>query len=96
MISANISKEVRREVYLRDGYACALCDSRETIQIHHYVPRSRGGTNDPMNLITLCWECHNAVHGGYTAPGYPTKEEIEQNILEYLADYYLEEWRAWE
>ena len=63
MISANLSKSVRRAIYKRDGYRCALCDSPRGLQIHHVMPRSEGGSNDPMNLITLCWVCHAIAHG---------------------------------
>lgn len=52
---------VRREVYVRDGWACWLCEEpvdRELIGTHsewrpsldHVVPRSKGGTDDPENL----------------------------------------------
>ena len=63
MISANLSKSERRAIYKRDGYRCALCDSPQGLQIHHIVFRSHGGSNDPANLITLCWRCHAEAHG---------------------------------
>lgn len=62
-MNANISKELRKEVYRRDGFRCALCDSTDGLQIHHVKPRGRGGADHPMNLITLCWRCHAAAHG---------------------------------
>lgn len=62
-MNANISNEVRRGIYRRDGFRCALCDSTDGLQIHHVVPRGVGGSNSPMNLICLCWRCHNAAHG---------------------------------
>ena len=43
MISANLTKEVRKAVYKRDGYTCALCDSPRGLQVHHAIPRSEGG-----------------------------------------------------
>ena len=60
---ANISNEVRRGIYKRDGFRCALCDSTEGLQIHHVIPRGVGGSSSPMNLICLCWRFHNAAHG---------------------------------
>jgi 5-methylcytosine-specific restriction endonuclease McrA len=27
------------------------------------VPRSRGGTDDEKNLVTLCAVCHGKLHG---------------------------------
>ncbi len=32
--------------------------------LDHVVPHSRGGTNDPENLVTACWPC-NFGRGGY-------------------------------
>ena len=52
-MTAGITKEMRREVYRRDGWRCALCDSTDGIQIHHVKPRGKGGADHPMNLITL-------------------------------------------
>ena len=43
MITANVSKEVRKAVYRRDHYRCVICDGDEGLQIHHAVPRGKGG-----------------------------------------------------
>ena len=53
--AANIPAATRRAVYRRDGYRCALCDDVRGLQIHHAMPRSVGGSDDEMNLVTLCW-----------------------------------------
>lgn len=89
----NIPNKVRRHIYQRDGFVCALCGSQKYIQIHHYILRSQGGGNHPMNLITLCADCHAMVHDLDTR-NLPdiTKESTEQAIVEYLADYYMETW----
>lgn len=63
MIPANISNAQRKEIYRREGYRCALCDSARYIQIHHIIPRSQGGGNHPHNLIALCSDCHALAHG---------------------------------
>lgn len=62
-MTANIDNKTRKTVYRRDGFRCALCDSTDGLQIHHVLPRGRGGCSHPMNLITLCWRCHAAAHG---------------------------------
>ncbi len=40
--------------------------SRRAVHSHHVVPRSRGGSDDPENLVALC-ACHHlrGIHGGY-------------------------------
>lgn len=98
--NANISNLVRKEVYRRDGFRCALCDDVRGLQIHHAVRRSQGGTDYPHNLITLCWRCHAVAHGT-RLPEYGNMEpaEVCQACVEYLADYYVDEglvWNPWE
>lgn len=41
---------------------CAVCGSLEDLRLHHIVPVSHGGTNDPVNLIFLCNGCHKDLH----------------------------------
>lgn len=69
-MTANIDRSMRKEVYRRDGFRCALCDSTDGLQIHHIHPRGQGGANHPMNLICLCWRCHNAAHGSMMDDSY--------------------------
>lgn len=101
-MEAGVDKKLRRAVYERDGWRCALCDSTDGLQIHHYIPRGKGGANHPWNLITLCWRCHGAAHGAYYDQSYCTTkdkgklaEEISQACCEYLADHYNETEGAW-
>ena len=92
MTTNTLTKKDRKAIYARDGYRCALCDSKKNIQIHHYLTRGAGGTNHPHNLITLCADCHAAAHG-MILRDWPdtTKETIEQAIVEYLSDLYAEQ-----
>jgi len=32
---------------------------RINLEVHHIIPRCKGGTDHPYNLITLCEKCHN-------------------------------------
>ena len=95
MISAGISKQLRRAVYKRDGWRCALCDSTQYIQVHHCVPRGEGGTDSIQNLITLCMDCHGLAHGIDLRGWGATKEDVAQAIVEYLADEYAPDWSLW-
>jgi len=54
-------------IFVRDGWRCAApgCSSRRNLEIHHVVYRSRGGSDDGWNLITLCRFHHQrGEHGG--------------------------------
>ena len=55
----------RKAVLHRDKYTCQCCGKKNCkLEVHHIIFKSRGGTNDEENLITLCKECHDGVHAG--------------------------------
>jgi hypothetical protein len=60
----SISPSVRREVMVRDGFCCRApgCGSRWFLEVHHLIPRSKGGSSEPGNLVTLCARCHRYLH----------------------------------
>ena len=92
-MNANISKALRNIVAERDSYTCILCTNHYS-DIHHYIPRGRGGRNNPHNLVCLCRPCHMQLHGELPRPNGATREDYDQLILEYLADYYAEDIEA--
>lgn len=54
---------VRPYVLQRDGHRCVRCGRPGPgLHVHHVVWRSRGGTNDPRNLVTYCGNCHHLQH----------------------------------
>jgi 5-methylcytosine-specific restriction endonuclease McrA len=53
---------LREQVLRRDNWRCQVCGSRQNLQVHHEELRSRGGRDTKENLITLCAECHEALH----------------------------------
>jgi 5-methylcytosine-specific restriction endonuclease McrA len=95
-MNANLTNAQRKEIYRRDGFQCAVCGSSRYLQIHHYIPRGKRGTDSPHNLITLCSDCHALAHG-INLVGHVdlTKADMEQNIVEYLADMYAPDWDPW-
>lgn len=40
---------------------CRLCGAPPPSQMHHLIPRDRGGADVAENCIPLCSECHAAV-----------------------------------
>lgn len=55
----------RKAVLHRDNYTCQCCGKKNCqLQTHHIIFRSRGGSDDESNMITLCKECHKGVHDG--------------------------------
>ena len=41
---------------------CARCGSRRLVAMHHKLFLSRGGSDNPINLVALCQVCHKKVH----------------------------------
>jgi len=46
------------------GGECEICGSKKNLIIHHIIPISLGGKNEPINVMCLCSKCHNNVHRG--------------------------------
>jgi 5-methylcytosine-specific restriction endonuclease McrA len=53
----------RFNLFLRDGFKCAYCESPEDLTFDHVVPRSRGGKTTWENIVTACSPC-NLKKGG--------------------------------
>lgn len=67
---------VRQYVLFRDDYKCQCCgrhDDGVKLHVHHKESRQTGG-DTPNNLITLCKDCHKALHAGtIQLPGNKSK-----------------------
>jgi hypothetical protein len=61
-VHMSISKKQRFEVFKRDNFTCQYC-GRGTpdvvLHVDHVHPKSRGGTDDPVNLLTACADCNH-------------------------------------
>ncbi|WP_292485411.1 RNA-guided endonuclease IscB [Methanohalobium sp.] len=58
---------IRTYVLHRDDYTCQKCKNKSKdpkLECHHIIFRSKGGTDRPDNLITLCETCHSKLHKG--------------------------------
>jgi hypothetical protein len=56
-----ISKRNRFEVFKRDKFTCQYCGKSApdvVLQADHIIPRSKGGSDDLMNLVTSCRDCN--------------------------------------
>lgn len=56
-------EKIRSEILLRDHFRCQECGYYKHLEVHHIIPRSEGGSDDPANLTTLCRKCHGKKHG---------------------------------
>ena len=55
-------EQMRKQILRRDGWRCQICGSRHSLQVHHKQLRSQQGSDEELNLITLCATCHKNQH----------------------------------
>ena len=55
----------RHRIYKRDNHECVYCSSKRNLTIDHIIPKSKGGQNTWLNLITCCSSC-NRLKGDRT------------------------------
>jgi hypothetical protein len=62
VVPAAPSLRSRFRIFKRDDYRCQICgrtaQEGARLEVDHRIPRSKGGTNAPSNLWTLCFECN--------------------------------------
>lgn len=57
----SVGRRLRIAILERDGYRCVYCGRSATdvvLEVDHVLPRSRGGTDEPTNLVTGCQDCN--------------------------------------
>lgn len=50
-------RKLRLTILKRDYYTCAYCGG-EANAVDHIVPRAKGGTDEPTNLVAACTPCN--------------------------------------
>jgi 5-methylcytosine-specific restriction endonuclease McrA len=61
-LDPELYEQLRKQVLRRDRWKCQVCGSRQNLHVHHRQLRSQQGSDDDLNLITLCVGCHEGVH----------------------------------
>jgi hypothetical protein len=59
----HVTLAIRFDVLKRDNFRCCICgrnveEDGVKLEVDHKHPKSKGGTNDPDNLWTLCFDCN--------------------------------------
>jgi len=57
----SLSKKIRFEVFKRDSFTCQYCGKAAPdviLHVDHIEPRSKGGSDDIINLVTSCCDCN--------------------------------------
>lgn len=80
----NAFQTQRRHTLIRDGKRCLICNSRSHLTAHHIVHKCKGGTNNNINLMTVCVTCHRRIHDqfGSLIPSGQDPLKFKKEILE--------------
>lgn len=79
-------------IHTRDGWKCRVCKTRNSLHAHHIIYRSHGGDDVSENLITLCNNCHEAVHARFLVIYAPDGLEVAVNANKQVRFLYLSGW----
>lgn len=86
-----IPKKLRFKILERDEFKCQYCGCDDKkLHIDHIYPVSKGGKNNPENLITACEDCNlgksDSVLKTFTRP-HKKPDGIHRVILEIIKEY---------
>lgn len=77
-----ITKKLRFEIFKRDAFSCQYCGQGTpdvVLELDHIHPKSKGGNDDIINLITACFDC-NRGKGSKPLDDKPSRRDFEQRI----------------
>lgn len=84
----------RANVFKHKKKVCAVCGSREHLEIHHVQAIANGGTNELDNLLVVCQMHHKHMHNKiYTKPCDSGRKSIInfKDTLPVLSRYFTKE-----
>lgn len=57
----SVGKRLRFEILKRDNFRCCYCGKTAgatELHVDHVIPRAKGGSDEPSNLVTTCVDCN--------------------------------------
>jgi hypothetical protein len=66
-MARNLSKKQRFDIFKRDAFTCQYCGRTPpavVLECDHIHPVSGGGSDEPHNLITACFDCNRGKAAG--------------------------------
>lgn len=91
----SLGVRVRFEVFKRDRFTCGYCGQHPPdvlLEVDHIIPVAAGGSDEPTNLVTACWDCNRGKADRLldegTAPAFnPKTIEMMQERLDQAKAY---------
>ena len=92
----------RLRIYMRDKFRCQYCGVKKgagELTLDHILPRSRGGDNSPLNIVTACVAC-NQRKGSRTPdearmPLLTSQSALRVKLERVVLCHYAEDRAAW-
>lgn len=85
----DISKRTISKILHRANIGCSICGWKDsTCDIHHIIPKKLGGTNDNLNLIIVCPNCHRILHTSNKYDHIDLNKLSVDNIFNDWLNYY--------
>ncbi len=72
------SREIKDQIRQEQNGCCAACGKKCKTQIHHIIPQGMGGSDERVNGVGLCADCHKIwdehAREGIIYPGISIQE----------------------
>ena len=65
---------------------CVYCGSTDNLSIDHIIPISKGGTQDPKNLIRACSSCNKSKNASFFIDWYLKTPRCKRSLIEIITD----------
>lgn len=83
MARVGLTKKQRFEVFKRDQFVCQYCGRHPpavVLEVDHITAVASGGTNEPHNLLTSCFDCNRGKAAG-TLEAVPIDAQAKAELL---------------
>lgn len=90
----DVSKRTISKIFKRMGLPCSCCGfyvKGIMFDIHHIIPRAKGGSNDMSNLTYICPNCHRIAHTDISLlkkPLVSVEQQLDDCNLDWHDYYY--------
>lgn len=72
----------RREIVTARGGKCEICQAWGRLDVHH-LTYERLGCERPEDVLVVCRECHEALHGRFDAAERRVRRERSELVAKY-------------
>lgn len=79
----------KKKIPLYQKYKCSLCsksiaDGTEGLEIHHKIPRVKGGSNEYKNIELVHISCHLEYHKVFPARDNTPNNAQLRSVMKYI------------